>query len=201
MKLKTIKTVTYDTNHNIISCLFCNICKHEEPGKIYYEDDNYCVFKNIKPVADCHLLIVSKKHFRNIDELEEYGNKSMITIQNNNNNNIDEYEHIKILKDFKKFGYIGFQNWLKEYNKENPNNIIFIDLNLNNEMDTIQYCFHIPPYNSVDHIHMHIIAGNTTNILRSVIYNDKYTFWCHSYQTVLNNFTNKITNNITNNIK
>ena len=43
-------------------CVFCKIVKGELPSTKEYEDDNVVVFKNIKPSAEIHLLIVPKKH-------------------------------------------------------------------------------------------------------------------------------------------
>ena len=40
------------------------------PADIVYEDEKFIVFKNIKPVAPLHLLIVPKKHIISVDSLE-----------------------------------------------------------------------------------------------------------------------------------
>jgi len=43
-------------------CIFCKIVKKEIPADIVYEDDNVLVFKDIKPSAPIHLLLIPKKH-------------------------------------------------------------------------------------------------------------------------------------------
>ncbi len=44
------------------NCIFCKIGKGEIPcGKIY-EDKNFLVFLDIKPVTDGHILIIPKEH-------------------------------------------------------------------------------------------------------------------------------------------
>lgn len=52
-------------------CIFCKIVRRELPSKIEYEDDDLIVFQNIKPIAPVHLLIIPKKHIKNISEITE----------------------------------------------------------------------------------------------------------------------------------
>jgi len=47
------------------------------PSKIVYEDDEVIAFKDIKPVAPVHLLIITKKHIPSVDHLET-GDKELI---------------------------------------------------------------------------------------------------------------------------
>ena len=47
------------------------------PSKIVYEDDEVLAFKDIKPVAPVHLLIITKKHIPSVDHLET-GDKDLI---------------------------------------------------------------------------------------------------------------------------
>ncbi|PJE64523.1 MAG: histidine triad nucleotide-binding protein [Candidatus Ryanbacteria bacterium CG10_big_fil_rev_8_21_14_0_10_43_42] len=51
-------------------CIFCKITKKEAPAEILTETDNLVVFKDIKPSAPVHLLIVPKKHVVSIAELK-----------------------------------------------------------------------------------------------------------------------------------
>lgn len=52
-----------------MSCLFCRIAKKEIPSQFVYEDEQMVVFKDIKPKAKIHLLIVPKKHIDSIASL------------------------------------------------------------------------------------------------------------------------------------
>ncbi len=52
-------------------CLFCKIIHGEIPSTVVYEDDNLFCFKDIKPVAPVHVLIVPKTHFDDILALSE----------------------------------------------------------------------------------------------------------------------------------
>lgn len=44
------------------TCIFCKIAKGEIPCNKIYEDKDFLVFLDIKPVSDGHLLIIPKEH-------------------------------------------------------------------------------------------------------------------------------------------
>lgn len=52
-------------------CIFCKIIKGEIPVYKIYEDDKSFAFLDANPVNPGHILIVPKKHFKNIFDLEE----------------------------------------------------------------------------------------------------------------------------------
>jgi len=56
-------------------CVFCKIIRKELPAKIEYEDDDLIVFQNINPIAPVHVLIVPKKHIKNLSEVDESDEK------------------------------------------------------------------------------------------------------------------------------
>ncbi|MFZ5646666.1 MAG: histidine triad nucleotide-binding protein [Bacillota bacterium] len=56
-------------------CIFCKIINKEIPAEIVYEDDTVLVFKDIKPAAPVHLLLIPKKHIPTFFELEEADGK------------------------------------------------------------------------------------------------------------------------------
>ncbi|TSC96269.1 MAG: Hit-like protein involved in cell-cycle regulation [Parcubacteria group bacterium Athens1014_26] len=52
-----------------MDCIFCKIIKKEIPTEFVYEDDKLVAFKDIKPSAPVHLLIVPKEHIVSIAHL------------------------------------------------------------------------------------------------------------------------------------
>jgi histidine triad (HIT) family protein len=52
-------------------CIFCKIVEKEIPCEKIYEDDIALAFLDINPVNLGHTLVIPKKHFENIYDLEE----------------------------------------------------------------------------------------------------------------------------------
>ena len=51
------------------SCLFCKIIRREQPAKVVHEDDLVVAFKDIRPQAPTHFLVVPKKHIPTLNDL------------------------------------------------------------------------------------------------------------------------------------
>lgn len=52
-------------------CIFCKIISGDIPSVKVYEDDEVLAFRDLHPVAPTHVLLVPKKHFANILELND----------------------------------------------------------------------------------------------------------------------------------
>jgi histidine triad (HIT) family protein len=52
-------------------CTFCKIIRGEKSADFLYQDDSLVVFKDIRPHAPVHLLIVPRKHIRGVNDLTE----------------------------------------------------------------------------------------------------------------------------------
>jgi histidine triad (HIT) family protein len=73
-----------------MECIFCKIINNELPSYTIYEDEIVKVFLNIKPSSDGHLLIVPKKHYTNLEDID---------LETLNHVNIVSKEMYKLLKD------------------------------------------------------------------------------------------------------
>lgn len=58
-------------------CVFCKIIKGELPGELVYRDKDVVAFKDIKPVAPVHIIIVPVKH---IECLSKSSDKDILTL-------------------------------------------------------------------------------------------------------------------------
>lgn len=43
-------------------CIFCKIAAHELNAQIIYEDEDFVAFRDIKPEAPVHVLLIPKQH-------------------------------------------------------------------------------------------------------------------------------------------
>jgi len=52
-------------------CIFCKIIKGEIPSKKYYEDENFLAIFDISPISEGHIVVFSKNHYSNTEEMPE----------------------------------------------------------------------------------------------------------------------------------
>lgn len=52
-------------------CIFCKIAQKNVPGKIIYEDDVCLAFLDLSQTTDGHTLVIPKKHYENILEVDD----------------------------------------------------------------------------------------------------------------------------------
>lgn len=60
-----------------MECIFCKIVNKEIAAEMVYEDDKVIAFKDAKPVAPLHLLIIPKKHIPSVNHLS-LGDRELI---------------------------------------------------------------------------------------------------------------------------
>jgi histidine triad (HIT) family protein len=53
------------------NCIFCRIIRGEAPADFLYRDEYVVAFKDIRPRAPIHNLIIPQKHIRSVNELTE----------------------------------------------------------------------------------------------------------------------------------
>lgn len=63
-------------------CIFCKIIEGSIPSSKVYEDEDFFAFKDIHPAAPTHILLVPKKHFKSLNELDdsELAGKLLLTV-------------------------------------------------------------------------------------------------------------------------
>ena len=52
-------------------CIFCKIANKEIPSSLVYEDEYTVAFNDLSPQAPTHILVIPKKHFASLNELDE----------------------------------------------------------------------------------------------------------------------------------
>lgn len=104
------------------NCIFCKIINGDIPSKILYEDDDIMVLLDAYPDTDGHALVIPKKHYEDIYEIDneilnkmiakakEYGkiiikklNKKGVTfLINYGDSQAIKHIHLHILPDYNK---------------------------------------------------------------------------------------------------
>ncbi len=55
----------------MVECIFCKIAKKEIPANLIYENKDFFAFLDIKPRNPGHTLVIPKKHYRWVWDVEE----------------------------------------------------------------------------------------------------------------------------------
>lgn len=64
------------------NCIFCQIGKREIPSYSIYEDKHFLAFLDIKPRNKGHTLVITKKHYRWVWDVQEEYSKTVNKIAN-----------------------------------------------------------------------------------------------------------------------
>ena len=54
-------------------CVFCQIVAGKSPKHVVYEDQDFVAFLDINPINRGHTLVVPKKHFRWVHQVDKFG--------------------------------------------------------------------------------------------------------------------------------
>lgn len=60
-----------ETGEFMDSCIFCKIVNKEIPAEFLYEDEYTVAFSDLNPQAPVHVLVIPKKHFASLNELDD----------------------------------------------------------------------------------------------------------------------------------
>lgn len=54
-----------------MDCIFCQIASGKIPADIVYQNEEMIAFRDIKPQAPVHILVIPKRHIPSLDQLTE----------------------------------------------------------------------------------------------------------------------------------
>eukprot|EP00639_Heterosigma_akashiwo_P037536 CAMPEP_0194713590 /NCGR_PEP_ID=MMETSP0296-20130528/5431_1 /TAXON_ID=39354 /ORGANISM="Heterosigma akashiwo, Strain CCMP2393" /LENGTH=189 /DNA_ID=CAMNT_0039612407 /DNA_START=164 /DNA_END=733 /DNA_ORIENTATION=+ len=159
------KGVSYGQNGSVFSCVFCDIAaKKVQPGKpgdpasfreLVFEDDKVVCFRPIKHAADLHFLVIPKQHEQNVNTIM-YDSLALL-------------DHMKVVGD----------QVLKDQQGAAAHSTTAKAKN-NQESLQHQFSFHVPPYNSIDHLHLHCFQKPFKNLKEQLVFFEG-TPWCSSF--------------------
>lgn len=107
-----------------MDCLFCKIVDGSIPSKKIYEDDTVLAFLDINPDSMGHTLIIPKKHFKDITDIDETLNHifevaKMLKVKLEEKLGCDGVTFVQNNGDVQEIKH--FHLHLKPYYKENKN--------------------------------------------------------------------------------
>ncbi|XP_072535947.1 adenosine 5'-monophosphoramidase HINT3 [Salminus brasiliensis] len=101
-------------------CIFCKIVNREMDTELLHHDEEISCFRDIRPGAPHHYLVVPTKHVGNCKSLRK--------------------EHIPLVEKLLETGKAILQK----------NNVT--------DFSDVRFGFHWPPFHSVVHLHLHVLA-------------------------------------------
>ncbi len=88
-----------------MSCLFCKILEKEIPSEKVFENENVYAFKDIYPMAKEHYLFISKRHSKNINEMDDKSLAEIFSaIKEFTQNNQLEKDGFRVVTNINKHG-------------------------------------------------------------------------------------------------
>ncbi|RIA98743.1 HIT-like domain-containing protein [Glomus cerebriforme] len=122
----------HDHEQESNQCTFCAISSERDFTSLLYVDENVVAFNDIKPAATHHVLVVPKKHIPNVNSLKN-----------------DDLETVKKMKE------VGLQIISRRLHES----VDDLQKNYQDKKErTYQIGFVSPPFNSINHIHMHVLS-------------------------------------------
>ncbi len=110
----------------MVDCIFCKIADGQIPSNKIYEDKDYLAFLDIKPLNPGHALVIPKKHFRWVYDVDDQGGYWSVAkeIANRVIKELNavyvmyvtwglevEHAHIHVVPRYNNDGHRGFLQW------------------------------------------------------------------------------------------
>ncbi|XP_077454781.1 adenosine 5'-monophosphoramidase HINT3 [Stigmatopora argus] len=120
-------------------CIFCRIVNREMDTELLHCDEDISCFRDIKPGAPHHYLVVPTKHVGNCKSLRK--------------------EHVSLVKRMVEMGKEILQK----------NNVM--------DLNDVRFGFHWPPFCSVTHLHLHVLAPASQMGFMSRLFYRLNSYW------------------------
>ncbi|GAB9467421.1 hypothetical protein Gpo141_00004766 [Globisporangium polare] len=167
------KGVKYARDGSVVCCRFCEILRARDEDFLY-EDELITVFRPLAPVVDSHILVVPRCHIRNVNMLTK--------------------DHLKLLRRMKEVAAMLLQQMPPSINNHHTINCLSTSIQEPTSQSQEQqqheadykFAFHTPPFNSIDHVHMHAFRRNEGSFgcFGAIKYRTE-TWWCRSFEEVI----------------
>ncbi|KAM6968230.1 adenosine 5'-monophosphoramidase HINT3 [Aplochiton taeniatus] len=138
-------------------CIFCKITNKELGTELLFSDEEVSCFRDIKPGAPHHYLVVPSKHVGNCKSLGRH--------------------HIPLVERMVQTGKEMLQK----------NNVT--------DLSDVRFGFHWPPFCSVSHLHLHVLAPASQMSFLSRQFYRLNSFWFITADQLIQHLNSKGENN------
>ncbi|XP_018550086.1 adenosine 5'-monophosphoramidase HINT3 [Lates calcarifer] len=128
-------------------CPFCQIVNKQTDTEILLSDDQLVCFRDLKPGATHHYLIIPRRHIDNCKTLQG--------------------DDIPLVEQMQKMGRS------------------ILEKNEVCDQDDVRMGFHLPPFSSVPHLHLHALAPASKMNFRSQLHYGPQSHWFITVDKVL----------------
>lgn len=185
------KGVQYDRDGGLLCCRFCDILRARDE-QFLYEDAELAVFRPLSPAVESHILVVPRCHIRNVNMLT--GRDSPL---------LERMRHVAklVLREMPAAQRKETSNSRKKRPHAHtssssssgstsslPSPAQRESAGENDDDDVrCKLAFHTPPFNSIDHVHMHAFRTDQQSFFGCVgaIKYRTATWWCRSFDEVM----------------
>lgn len=162
------KGVKYGRDGVVVCCRFCDILRARDE-EFLYEDELITVFRPLAPVVDSHILVVPRCHIRNVNMLTK--------------------DHMMLLRRMKEVAAMLLQQMPQSTSMNHSSSSIQEPTSPSQQPQheaDYKFAFHTPPFNSIDHVHMHAFRRNEGSFgcFGAIKYRTE-TWWCRSFEQVI----------------
>lgn len=164
--------VDYDTNPSV----FGKILSGKLSAAVYAENDRLFCFRDIHPRAPLHALVIPKFFVRNIHSL------TCRSTDSNNDNSEQEKFH----------AFCDNPRALLQELRDMAGHVLQMHQPEAWAQKDYLLCFHVPPFNSVDHLHLHVLApASRMGWFPTHIKYNPNAFWVATWDDVMQQLENK----------
>ncbi|XP_058468582.1 adenosine 5'-monophosphoramidase HINT3-like [Solea solea] len=128
-------------------CPFCRITNNETDTEILLSDDQLVCFRDLKPGAAHHYLIVPRRHIDTCKTLQA--------------------DDVPLVEQMQQMG------------------MKMLEKNKVCDLDDVRLGFHLPPFSSVPHLHLHALAPASQMVFRSQLHYGLKSHWFITVDKVL----------------
>ncbi|KAE8906175.1 hypothetical protein PF005_g5160 [Phytophthora fragariae] len=162
------KGVRYHRDGQVRSCRFCEILRAKaEP--FLYKDEHVVVFRPLRPVVPSHVLIVPRAHIRNVNRLAARHRELLARMH-------------RVAEAVMTTGPLEQCEELQPEELEAAHGAAAAE----DDENPVRYSFHVPPFNSIDHVHMHAFHDDPRRLgyYGRLKYRTE-SWWCRSFDQVM----------------